>query len=135
MQRSLASYRRRPVVWPQVGRSHGVSADEWPQPGAVGAVQRAGGHPRAAPGRLGGVTHRFDDATLQAVGELLALGEQEGYGVTFTPDNTGWTVGYMCGMGGGDLLAGFDLGDTARGSVRPLLDLIARSKAARRERE
>jgi hypothetical protein len=27
----------------------------------------------------------------------------------------GWTVGYLRGMGGGDLLTGFELGDTARG--------------------
>lgn len=77
----------------------------------------------------------FDDDTLQAIGELLALGEQEGFGITFTPDSEGWTVGYMRGMGGGDLLSGFDLGDTARASMRPLLDLAARYKAKRRERE
>lgn len=45
----------------------------------------------------------FDDDTLQAIGELLALGEQGGFGITFTPDPEGWTVGYMRGMGGGDL--------------------------------
>jgi hypothetical protein len=77
----------------------------------------------------------FDDDTLQAIGELLALGEQEVFGITFTPDPEGWTVGYMRGMGGGDLLSGFDLGDTARASMRPLLDLAARSKAKRRDRE
>jgi hypothetical protein len=45
---------------------------------------------------------------------------------TFTPDAEGWTVGDMRGMGGGDLLSGFDLGDTApRFSMRPLLDLAA----------
>jgi hypothetical protein len=77
----------------------------------------------------------FDHDTLQAIGELLALGEQEGFGITFTPDPQGWTVGYMRGMGGGDLLSGFDLGDTARASMRPLLDLAARYEAKRRERE
>jgi hypothetical protein len=77
----------------------------------------------------------FDDDTLQAIGELLALGEQEGFGITFSPDPEGWTVGYMRGMGGGDLLSGFDLGDTARASMRPLLDLAARYQAKRRERE
>jgi hypothetical protein len=77
----------------------------------------------------------YEDDTLQAIGELIALGEQEGFGTTFTPDETGWTVGYMAGMGGGDLITGFDLGDTARAAVRPLLDLAARYEAARRERE
>lgn len=76
----------------------------------------------------------FDDDTLKAVGELLALGEREGFGITFTPDAEGWTVGYMRGMGGGDLLTGFDLGDTARGALRPLLELSARYQDARRER-
>jgi hypothetical protein len=59
--------------------------------------------------------------TLQAIGELIALGEQEGFGITFNPDETGWTVGYLRGMGGGDLLTGFELGDTARAAMRPLL--------------
>jgi hypothetical protein len=77
----------------------------------------------------------FDESTLQAIGELLALGEQEGFGITFVPDDSGWSVGYMRGMAGGDLLAGFDLGDTVRGAVRPLLDLSQQYKDARRERE
>ena len=71
----------------------------------------------------------FDDGTLQAIGELLALGEREGFGITFSPDPEGWTIGYMRGMGGGDLLSGFDLGDTARAAMRPLLDLASRYKA------
>jgi hypothetical protein len=77
----------------------------------------------------------FDEDTLQAIGELLTLGEQQGFGITFTPDLRGWTVGYVRGMGGGDLLSGFDLGDTVRASMRPLLDLAARYEANRRERE
>lgn len=32
----------------------------------------------------------FDDETLRAVGELIALGEQEGFGITFEPDSEGW---------------------------------------------
>jgi hypothetical protein len=35
---------------------------------------------------------------LQAIGELIALGEQEGFGITFNPDETGWTVGYLRGQ-------------------------------------
>jgi hypothetical protein len=72
------------------------------------------------------------DETLRAIGELLALGEQEGFGIAFTPDPEGWTVGYMRGMGGGDLLSRFDLGDTARAAMRPLLDLAARYETKRR---
>ena len=77
----------------------------------------------------------FDDDTLRAIGELLALGEQEGFGITFSPDPEGWRVGYMRGMGGGDLLSGFDLGDAARAAMRPLLDLAARYEGNGRDGE
>jgi hypothetical protein len=50
---------------------------------------------------------------------LIALGEQEGFGIGFSPDAEGSTVGYLAAMGGGDL-SGFDLADTARAAVRPL---------------
>ena len=73
----------------------------------------------------------FDVETLQAVGELLALGEQHRIGVTFTPDAQGWTIGYMVGMGGGDLLFGYDLGETARAAMRPLLELAERRERGR----
>ena len=68
----------------------------------------------------------FDTETLQAVGELLAAGAQHGIGVSFEPDAEGWRIGYLVGMGGGDLLAGYDLGDTARAALRPLEELAAR---------
>lgn len=77
----------------------------------------------------------FDAETLEAVGELLALGEQHQIGVTFTPDAEGWTIGYMVGMGGGDLLSGYDLGDTSRAAMRPLIELAQRRDRSRRERE
>ena len=77
----------------------------------------------------------FDDETLRAVGEVLALGEQEGFGITFEPDADGWTVGFMRGMGGGDLHTDFDLESAARGAVRPLLELSARYVANRRSRQ
>jgi hypothetical protein len=41
----------------------------------------------------------------------------------------------MRGMGGGELVTGFDLGDTARAAVRPLLAVAARYEANRRDRE
>jgi hypothetical protein len=61
-------------------------------------------------------------------------------GVT-TNDPDGWAVGYMRDMRdmrdmrGGDLLTGFELGDTARAAVRPLLAESARNREARRGRE
>ena len=51
--------------------------------------------------------------------QVIALGEQEGFGIGFSPDAEGSTVGYLAAMGGGDL-SGFDLADTARAAVRPL---------------
>ena len=77
----------------------------------------------------------FDDEALQSVGELLALGERLGFGITFEPDVQGWKVGYLRGMGGGDLASGYDLGDTARAALRPLDDLAREYEKARRERE
>lgn len=74
----------------------------------------------------------FDDDTLRAVGEIIALGEQEGFGITFEPDGDGWTVGFMRGHGGGDLHSDYDLQSAARGAVRPLLDLSARHVVNRR---
>ena len=67
----------------------------------------------------------FDQATLDAVGELLGLGAREGLGITFTPGPDGWTIGYVRGMSGDDLISGFDLGDLARAAVAPLLDVAA----------
>lgn len=81
------------------------------------------------------MTDPFDEATLSAIGELLAVGEQEGFAITFAPDAQGWTVGYMRGMGGGDLISGYDLEETAKAAMRPLLDLAARYAERRRERE
>jgi hypothetical protein len=43
----------------------------------------------------------------------------------FQPDPEGWTVGYIRGMGGGELVTCFDLGDTGRAAVRTLLELSA----------
>lgn len=77
----------------------------------------------------------FEDETLQSIGELIALGEQEGFGITFEPDDEGWKVGYLRGMGGGDLAHGYDLGETARAAVRPLYELARKHERARRERE
>lgn len=77
----------------------------------------------------------FDRSCLEAIGELLALGEQLGFGITFVPDEQGWEIGYMRGMGGGELVAGHDLGDTARAALGPLYDLAKRYEQTRRDRE
>ena len=77
----------------------------------------------------------FDHATLEAIGDLIALGEQLGYGITFVPDAEGWTIGYMRGMGGGDLVTGYALGDTVRAAFRPLEAEAARYTGARAERD
>ncbi|MDM7856625.1 hypothetical protein [Cellulomonas alba] len=77
----------------------------------------------------------FEDETLRAVGELLALGEQEGYGITFEPDTEGWKVGYVRGMSGGDLSVGYDLGETARAALRPLVELARRHERTREGRD
>ena len=69
----------------------------------------------------------FDAKALQAIGELLALGESVGLGITFVPDDDGWTVGYMVGTsGGGDLVIGYDIGEIARASLRPLSEVVDR---------
>jgi hypothetical protein len=67
----------------------------------------------------------FDPETLEAVGELLGLAAREGFAITFTPNLDGWTIGYLRGTSGDDLLTGFDLGDLARAAVAPLLDVAA----------
>jgi hypothetical protein len=76
----------------------------------------------------------FDNATLEAIGELIALGEQHGLGIWFVPDTEGWKIGYMLGtVGGGDLVSGYDLGDTVRAAFRPLEDEGERQARARAE--
>lgn len=67
----------------------------------------------------------FDEGTLEAVGELLALGAREGFGITFTPGPDGWSIGYMRGMGSDELITGFDLGGLATAAVAALLDVAA----------
>jgi hypothetical protein len=70
---------------------------------------------------------------LDAISELLLAGEQYGIGVTFVPDDVGWRVGYMRGMGGGDLASAYDLETAARAALRPLMELgerLLRTRAA-----
>ena len=81
------------------------------------------------------MTGHTKDEALEAVGELLAASEQTYIGLTFVPDPEGWTVGYMRGMGGGDLASAYDLTTAARAALRPLLDLSERLEENRRDRE
>ena len=71
---------------------------------------------------------------LDAVSELLIAGEQYGIGVSFEPDGTGWKVGYLRGMGGGDLASAYDLQVAAQAALRPLLELGERLTRNREER-
>jgi hypothetical protein len=60
---------------------------------------------------------------LDSIAELLAAGQQYGIGVTFEPDEIGWRIGYIRGMGGGDLASAYDLQTAARAALKPLVDL------------
>lgn len=71
---------------------------------------------------------------MDAIADLLVLGEQHGVGVTFTPDGEGWSVGYMRGMGGGDLASAYDLDTATRAALRPMMDVIARFEENRRNK-
>jgi hypothetical protein len=71
---------------------------------------------------------------MEAIADLLVAGEQHGIGVTFTPDDVGWEVGYMQGMGGGDLASAYDLETAAKAALRPLMELAADLERSRRER-
>jgi len=63
----------------------------------------------------------MDDETIHAVVDLLIAGEQYGIGLTFVPSADGWEVGYMRGMGGGDLAEAYDLRTAASAALRPLI--------------
>jgi len=61
----------------------------------------------------------IDQETLDAIAELLMAGDQHGIGITFTPDDEGWQVGYMRGMGGGDLASAYPRSGTSPGTGGP----------------
>ena len=71
---------------------------------------------------------------MEAIADLLVAGEQHGIGITLTPDDEGWEVGYMQGMGGGDLSSAYDLETAAKAALRPLMGLAAQIEAGRAER-
>jgi hypothetical protein len=63
------------------------------------------------------------EAALEAVGNLLETAHAHGIGVSFEPDRVGWSVGYIEGMGGGNLASAYDLETAARAAERPLDEL------------
>jgi hypothetical protein len=71
----------------------------------------------------------INPAALEAVGNLLETAKIHGIGVTFEPDEQGWTVGYIRNMGGGNLASAYDLETAARAAERPL-DELAQQLAA-----
>ena len=53
---------------------------------------------------------RITDEALQRIRGLLEAAQNYGIGITFEPDGEGgWKIGYIGGMGGGDLASGYDL--------------------------
>jgi hypothetical protein len=68
----------------------------------------------------------ISEAVLEAVGNLLAAAKHHGIGVTFEPDSQGWRIGYIRGMGGGDLASSYDLETAAKAAERPLDELAHR---------
>ena len=56
----------------------------------------------------------ISEAALAAVANLLKTARDHGIGVTFEPDEIGWTVGYIQGMGGGNLSRAYDLETAAK---------------------
>lgn len=66
----------------------------------------------------------YDSDAAQAVSDLLAFGGQEGYGVTFEPTDSGWSVGWVRQSQGGFLAKGPDLSEAATTALGPFVDLI-----------
>ena len=66
---------------------------------------------------------------LGAVGNLLSTAKIHGIGITFEPDEVGWSVGYMKGMGGGPLSNAYDLETAAGAAERPLDELVKRGES------
>ena len=63
-----------------------------------------------------------------AVGNL-STAKIHGIGITFEPDEVGWSVDYMKGIGGGPLSSAYDLETAARAAERPLDELVERGES------
>jgi hypothetical protein len=68
----------------------------------------------------------ISDAALEAIANLLQAGKTYGIGISFEPDEMGWTVGYMRGSGGGELATAYDLETATIAAERPLDELARR---------
>jgi hypothetical protein len=77
----------------------------------------------------------ISEAAREAVANLLAAAKHHGIGVTFEPDEMGWSIGYIRGNGGGPLASAYDLETAARAAERPLDDLAERFTESRAARE
>jgi hypothetical protein len=77
----------------------------------------------------------ISQTTLEAVANLLEAGKRYGIGITFEPDEEGWSIGYMRGMGGGDLASAYDLETAVKAAERPLDELAQRLAENRASRE
>jgi hypothetical protein len=71
-------------------------------------------------------TPDISDAALEGIAYLLQAAKYKGIGISFEPDSTGWSVGYMHGMGGGPLSSAYDLETAVRAAERPLDELAHR---------
>jgi hypothetical protein len=76
----------------------------------------------------------ISDAALEGIRNLLDAGKIHGIGISFEPDAEGWTVGYMRGMGGGELASAYDLETAVKAAERPLDELAHRLAENSRER-
>lgn len=77
----------------------------------------------------------ISDAALVGIRNLLAAGYDYGIGITFEPDSDGWKVGYLRGMGGGDLASAYDLETAVKAAERPLDELFMKLEENRGARE
>lgn len=68
----------------------------------------------------------ISDAALEGIRNLLDAGKNYGIGISFEPDAEGWKIGYMRGMGGGDLASAYDLETAVAAAERPLDELAHR---------
>ena len=75
------------------------------------------------------------EGALEAIGNLLQTCYIHGIGITFEPEFVGWKVGYMVGMGGGDLATAYSLETAAKAAEKPLHDLARTWQENRRSRE
>src|SRR5258706_8324025 len=99
--------------------------------------ERPGARPQNLPLSLSAMTDEhseISDAALEGIRNLLDAGKNYGIGITFEPDTPGWKVGYMRGMGGGELASANDLETAVKAAERPLDELAHRLAENARER-